>query len=99
MTGRVLHRLPALRKLTVKAPMTMFSKPSGEWDGELMGPLDALKHRVDFVITLLTHNFKWDVESDYEPDYNGGSVWTWSAKEGNMSCTSLPLTTLIWSDY
>jgi hypothetical protein len=78
--------------------MTMFSKPSGEWDGELMGPLDALKHRVDFVITLLTHNFKWDVESDYEPDYNGGSVWTWSAKEGNMSCTSLPLTTLIWSD-
>jgi hypothetical protein len=79
--------------------MKMFSKPSAEWNGELMGPLDALKHRVDFVITLLTHHFRWDVEPDYGSDDNGGSVWTWSAKEGNMSCMSLPLMMLCWSDY
>ena len=77
----------------------MFSKTSGEWNGELMGPLDDLRYRVDFVITLLTHHFKWDVEPDYETDDNGGSVWTWSAKEGNMSYMSLPLKTLYWSDY
>lgn len=98
VTGLVLHRLPALKTFTVEAPMNMFSETSGEWNGELMGPLEALKHRVDFEITLRTHHFMWDTEPDYDPDYNGGSAWTWSAGEGNMSSRTLPLKVLYWSD-
>ena len=99
VTGLVLHRLPGLKKFTVEAPMNMFSEPSGEWNGELMGPLDALKHRVDFEVTLRTHNFIWGTEPDYDPDNNGGSGWTWSAKGGKMSSTTLPLKILYWSDH
>lgn len=97
-TSRVLTRLPALKCLTVDVPSGVFGEFRGDdWDRQLVEALDPLKDRVDFVVAARNHHFVW--EDEPQSDDNGGSIWTWSAKERKMTHKTVNLTMLWRSDY
>lgn len=97
-TSRVLTRLPALKSLTVDAPSGVFGEYNGDdWDRQLVEALHFLKDRVDFVVAARNHHFIW--EDEPQSDDNGGSIWTWSARERKMTYQRVDMTMLWRSDY
>jgi hypothetical protein len=97
-TSRVLTHMPALKSLTVDIPSGVFGKfPGDDWDRQLMEALHPLKDRVDFVVAARNHGFIW--EDEPQSDDNGGSIWTWSAKERKMTYERVNMTMLWRSDY